>query len=942
MCLLFVALLLPLACARADNAISPIFMLMKEPQANLLSADPIFPTNMTFETKAEVVGNSSVSTVGGLNGSDYYGQSFKALADYVVNGGLYLHSSFGQTPNFRVLLCNKTSDGWPNVTSPMATSEVISNTTIDATPGRYYLNLTTPIRVQQNETYWLVIDGYYDHTTPGAGRSSARTYDNPYPDGYFAFSNNAGASWSVWNNTDLDFIVTFSSRPNKVEVIGEEWYPHPVGGGGSSTDYYAQSFKALDSYIVNAGVWIGNDSDTAPNLRVQIWGNNDTSGYPDNNTVIASSRVIFGDEIVKNSGRFFVHPNVSIPVVAGQTYWLVIDGYYDHTTNGSARSKGAGEDTYADGQYLYSNDIGVTWDSMPVVPYLDFVVTFSSSQSAIKLNGHSIWTQIGGTGTLEYAGQSFKALNKYILDAGVWLENYTNLCPDTRLLICEPTQTGFPNVTNPIAASIPIDGADIISNPGWFYVHPAKPIDVAIGQTYFLIIDGLYDNTTNGNIKTLDRNDNPYKDGMEYYSANAGASWLTWSNYDLGMDITFSDVPGKAQCGSNDYAQYVGGSAVTPYYAQSFIALNDYIADAGIWLENGTAPTPDFRILLCENNATGYDHPNPNQVLVESLKITGTTIDASPGLYYVKPPVPIPVTVNQMYWIVIDGLYYNASTGRAQSRSVNYDACPDGQFLWAYANLNLGWHPDVVNSRYDLDFEVTFTHVNQPPTQPEVAIVPAQPFDSNNLVSAIITSSTDFEQESIYYYVEWFKNGMLQPAYSGSTVPSSATAPMENWQLKVTPYDGHINGTSAFYAVTIQSDIEAIDHPVVADNQTFHVFTTSNSTITAFNFNQTESKITFTATGPNGGIGFCNITIPKTLMDAPWQITINGTTATPTITSNATHTIIQLIYNMSSVPIEIHGLLIIPEFTTLGLLVSLAGVAVAVAVVKKRIAKKRC
>jgi hypothetical protein len=77
-------------------------------------------------------------------------------------------------------------------------------------------------------------------------------------------------------------------------------------------------------------------------------------------------------------------------------------------------------------------------------------------------------------------------------------------------------------------------------------------------------------------------------------------------------------------------------------------------------------------------------------------------------------------------------------------------------------------------------------------------------------------------------------------------------------------------------------------------------------------------------------------------MDAPWQITINGTTATPTITSNATHTIIQLIYNMSSVPIEIHGLLIIPEFTTLGLLVSLAGVAVAVAVVKKRIAKKRC
>jgi hypothetical protein len=310
-------------------------------------------------------------------------------------------------------------------------------------------------------------------------------------------------------------------------------------------------------------------------------------------------------------------------------------------------------------------------------------------------------------------------------------------------------------------------------------------------------------------------------------------------------------------------------------------------------------------------------------------------------MYYVKPPVPIPVTINQMYWIVIDGLYYNASTGTAQSRSVNYDAYPDGQFLWAYANLNLGWHPDTVNYRYDLDFEATFTHVNQPPTQPTVTIVPPQPFDSDNLVSGIVTPSADFEQESIYYYVEWFKDGVLQPAYSGGSVPSSATAPMENWQLQVTPYDGHINGTSALYAVTIQSDFVTIDHPVVVDIQTFHVFTTSNSTVTDFNFSLAESKITFNATGPSGGIGLCNVTIPKTLMDAPWQITINGTTATPTITSNATHTVIQLIYNTSSVPIEIQGQIIVPEFATPALLLSLAAVTAAIAATKRRITKKK-
>jgi hypothetical protein len=192
----------------------------------------------------------------------------------------------------------------------------------------------------------------------------------------------------------------------------------------------------------------------------------------------------------------------------GETYWLVIDGYYDNTTSGSAKAKGAYEDVYPYGVYKYSNNAGDSWTTMGVAPDLDFIVTFSASQSAIKLmKGRSTWSLIGGNGINNYAGQSFKALNKYILDVGVWLENTSLNAPTVRLLICPPSpeNASKPDLTNFLARSLPITGEQISNNPRMHYLKPTKPIEVVPGQTYFFIIDGYsLGNATAGSLMTRD------------------------------------------------------------------------------------------------------------------------------------------------------------------------------------------------------------------------------------------------------------------------------------------------------------------------------------------------------------------------------------------------------------------------------------------------------
>jgi len=98
--------------------------------------------------------------------------------------------------------------------------------------------------------------------------------------------------------------------------------------------------------------------------------------------------------------------------------------------------------------------------------------------------------------------------------------------------------------------------------------------------------------------------------------------------------------------------------------------------------------------------------------------------------------------------------------------------------------------------------------------------------------------------------------------------------------------------------------------PVNWSEKAYKISIVSNSTVSNLEFNQTGRNISFKITGPNGTIGFCNITIPKELLDAQvdqWFILVNGETVTPHVIENATHTSFYFTFTHSTKTLVIKG-----------------------------------
>lgn len=90
----------------------------------------------------------------------------------------------------------------------------------------------------------------------------------------------------------------------------------------------------------------------------------------------------------------------------------------------------------------------------------------------------------------------------------------------------------------------------------------------------------------------------------------------------------------------------------------------------------------------------------------------------------------------------------------------------------------------------------------------------------------------------------------------------------------------------------------------------------SNSTVTAFSFSQPNKRINFNVTRPSGTHGFCNVTIPETLLGGPYTVTVDDLPAAPSPVevSNDTHTSVYFTYNHSTRMVKILGTTVIPEF----------------------------
>jgi hypothetical protein len=97
----------------------------------------------------------------------------------------------------------------------------------------------------------------------------------------------------------------------------------------------------------------------------------------------------------------------------------------------------------------------------------------------------------------------------------------------------------------------------------------------------------------------------------------------------------------------------------------------------------------------------------------------------------------------------------------------------------------------------------------------------------------------------------------------------------------------------------------------------FHVNTLSNSSILSYQFTPNTKTMSFNVTGQTGTQGFIDITFENQFIGGPYTVLVDGSSVTPTMTSNATHTTLHIEYTHSTHEIQIIGTTAIPEIPTI-------------------------
>jgi hypothetical protein len=108
--------------------------------------------------------------------------------------------------------------------------------------------------------------------------------------------------------------------------------------------------------------------------------------------------------------------------------------------------------------------------------------------------------------------------------------------------------------------------------------------------------------------------------------------------------------------------------------------------------------------------------------------------------------------------------------------------------------------------------------------------------------------------------------------------------------------------------------LEAYQEQVSYGGGTYPIPIFTNSTVTSFNFDAAAKQITFNVTGPTDTLGFCNVTIPRNLLNATalsdWNVVFDGKPLTSgefNITQNDAYVFVYVNYTHSEHEISIIG-----------------------------------
>ena len=155
----------------------------------------------------------------------------------------------------------------------------------------------------------------------------------------------------------------------------------------------------------------------------------------------------------------------------------------------------------------------------------------------------------------------------------------------------------------------------------------------------------------------------------------------------------------------------------------------------------------------------------------------------------------------------------------------------------------------------------------------------------------------------------------------------------------------NIDGTTVITLATIDVTTtliypEKLFHNFTIDENTYLISTFSNSTISDLTFSQAEARLSFTVDGLSGTSGFCDITIPSELMSGTFSLFKDDVPLVENMdyiqSFNGTHYTFSLTYEHSTHTIEIFSTRVIPELTSIALLLTFIIATLTMIVVNRR------
>jgi len=236
----------------------------------------------------------------------------------------------------------------------------------------------------------------------------------------------------------------------------------------------------------------------------------------------------------------------------------------------------------------------------------------------------------------------------------------------------------------------------------------------------------------------------------------------------------------------------------------------------------------------------------------------------------------------------------------------SYKANRNAEIMDAYA---YGWYPDYIDpDDYSFLYWAVWLHTNYDVVNPV-------PYTQQVALYNEARATTNLTQRvNIYAQIDSIavEQCSVVPLYVSSA-----------WAVtKPTIYGIYLDITLDMRYWLIYLGLQTYVFPVVADGQTFEIVVVTNSTVPVqtFNFSKENMEIMFNVTGLSGTSGFCNVTIPRTMLDCAsldeWIIFANGTDISDAClkSRDADYTYICIPYTHSTQLIQVKGTWVVPEF----------------------------